>query len=196
MSTSASPNDLVGIERLAIVCDDCGRRRVWGRSEIARAQLRWGVRSAIQLGSRLSCKHCGSRGNGGHNVSIYVDGVAQQHAEAGRSLSEAEAVTAVCSDCGHQVRLGREALADMPDVKTFEDLWNHAICAPCRAAGAQEANVLLSAEWGGAAEPSPAQQAPAWSAKPVFTENREDPFPALPRSRLCAAPNPEHCHNE
>jgi hypothetical protein len=90
----AATNDLVEIKKLAIVCDDCGRRRVWRKGDIARAQAKWGVRTAFQLGPRLTCKHCVERGQGGHNVSIYVDPIACTLLEniMDESLTDNEAV--------------------------------------------------------------------------------------------------------
>lgn len=73
MARAGTTNDLAGIRKLTIVCDDCGRRRIWRRGEIAQAQRRWNVSTVLQLGPRLLCRHCSERGQGGHNATIYVD---------------------------------------------------------------------------------------------------------------------------
>lgn len=180
-------NDLLDLKQLALVCDDCGRRRIWRRDTIARAQLRWRVRTVAQIGSRAVCNHCSSRGQGGYNVSVYVDEVEPvEHADARRSLDELQAVTSTCADCGHTRRLDRAALDELTEVKTYGQLWEHAFCPDCRAAGARKPNVVLTAEWKGGAGIQPAGQAGAvaWSQKEVFPENRDDPFPQLPPSRL------------
>ena len=66
-------NDLATIRKLAIVCEDCGRRRVWREADIAVAQVRHSVRSTLQLGAKLSCSLCKERGARSFNISVYVD---------------------------------------------------------------------------------------------------------------------------
>ena len=104
---------------------------------------------------------------------------AGQHPDASKPLSAFRRITVSCHDCGEATVLEEAQLADLSAVPTFGDLWRLAFCSACRANGATgPANVELRGEGGRAAAPPPE---PQWSTKPVFDDDRSDPFPSLPR---------------
>lgn len=102
-----------------------------------------------------------------------------QHPDAAKPLSAFRRITVSCNDCGDVTVLEDAQLAELSAVPTFGDLWRLAFCRTCRADGASgPANVELRGEGHHAARPAPE---PEWSSKPVFAEDRSDPFPTLPR---------------
>ena len=104
------------------------------------------------------------------------------HPDAGAPLSAFRRVVVSCNDCGDVTILEDAQLAELSAVPTFGDLWRLAFCRVCRAAGsAGGANVELRGERTRPVAPAPE---PEWSAKPVFADDRSDPFPTLPRRRM------------
>lgn len=103
------------------------------------------------------------------------------HPDAAKPLSAFRLVTITCNDCGHSKSLDEAALRDLAAVPTLGFLAEHAICTPCRLAGATgRANLKI--------ERVPinieAAPEPNWSRARVFTEDRTDPTPALPRRNI------------
>ena len=60
---------LQSVQALTIVCEDCGRTKVWKAPQIARAARR-GARTVADLGRRLACIECQAFGGDGDNVII------------------------------------------------------------------------------------------------------------------------------
>ena len=58
---------IAGAERLAIVCDDCGRERRWSRARIERLPAGMTVE---ELGRLLYCAECRNEGGLGGNVEV------------------------------------------------------------------------------------------------------------------------------
>lgn len=102
-----------------------------------------------------------------------------EHPDAGKPLSAFQSITAVCDDCGHAAVLDRDALMAMSSVPTFAALWRHAYCAPCRAIGTAKTSVMLH---GLLVERNP--EPPQVKPKRVFTDDRSDPTPNLPRRSI------------
>ena len=101
------------------------------------------------------------------------------HPDAAKPLSAFRRIVVTCEDCGDATVLEEAELAELSAVPTFGDLWRMAFCRSCRDGGAAgPANVTLRGEGARVAAPPPE---PEWSTKPVFGEDRADPFPTLPR---------------
>ena len=104
---------------------------------------------------------------------------AGQHPDAAKPLSPFRRIVVSCNDCGDATVLEEAELAELSAVPTFGDLWRLAFCPACRAGGATgPANMEVRGDGARAAVPPPA---PEWSTKPVFDDDRSDPFPTLPR---------------
>lgn len=102
------------------------------------------------------------------------------HPDAAKPLSAFRRILVACNDCGDATILEEAAIAELTAVPTFGDLWRLSFCRSCRAAGATgPANVMLRGE--GAREAAAPVPEPEWSTKPVFGNDRADPFPTLPR---------------
>ena len=101
------------------------------------------------------------------------------HPDAAKPLSAFRRIVVTCEDCGDATVLEEAELAELSAVPTFGDLWRLAFCRSCRDGGAAgPANVTLRGEGARVVAPPPE---PEWSTKPVFGEDRTDPFPTLPR---------------
>lgn len=102
------------------------------------------------------------------------------HPDAAKPLTAFRQITAVCGDCGHSKTLDEHGLASLSAVPSFAALARHASCWACREAGATSpANLSFYPEL---REPPRTVAPPVrWSEKPVFTEDRSDPTPNLPR---------------
>ncbi len=103
------------------------------------------------------------------------------HPDAGKPLSAFRQITAICNDCGNAKTFDEAALRDLSAVPSLGFLAKHARCTPCKEAGATgRANLEFQCE--------PLEQKPAkavnWSRAPVFTEDRADPTPNLPRRNI------------
>lgn len=108
-----------------------------------------------------------------------VTPLAGSHPDAGKPLSAFRRIVVSCNDCGDATVLEEAQLAELSAVPTFGDLWRLAFCRACRDGGATgPANMDLRGESARAAAPPPE---PDWSRKPVFGDDRTDPFPTLPR---------------
>ena len=180
--------------QIKAVCDDCGRRHVWDQHEIARQQLRRGLATPEELGSYYACRHCVELGGEGKNVSVRLisrGGVVTEVQRDLRPLSVLTSALACCPNCGREVRFGEPELAEMPASLTVHDLWQRAVCEPCKEAGAPRPRMTLEVM---PPMPQPGAKPPEevrWSRKQVFGEDRSSPFPNLPRSRLMRDPNIE-----
>ncbi|MDX7952682.1 hypothetical protein P7D22_16055 [Lichenihabitans sp. Uapishka_5] len=101
------------------------------------------------------------------------------HPDAAKPLSSFRRIVVCCNDCGDATVLEEPQLAELSAVPSFGDLWRLAFCKSCRDSGATgPANMELRGEGARAAAPPPE---PEWSTKPVFADDRSDPFPTLPR---------------
>jgi hypothetical protein len=106
------------------------------------------------------------------------------HPDAARPLSAFRRIVVSCNDCGDVTVLEEPQLAELSAVPTFGDLWRLAFCRSCREGGATgPANMELrgDAPRGTLARAAASPPEPDWSTKPVFGEDRTDPFPTLPR---------------
>ena len=114
-------------------------------------------------------------------VEPVVEAPRVPHPDADKPLTAFQSITAVCDDCGHVAVLDRERLLSMPAVPNFGWLWKHAYCAECRAAGAEKTHITMT---GLLLDRNP--EPVAWSEKEVFTDERDDLNPQLPRRRMFA----------
>jgi hypothetical protein len=60
---------ITSYDALTILCEDCGRTKVWNRLQIDRAASR-GAQTIEQLGKRARCIECKLMGGEGENVLI------------------------------------------------------------------------------------------------------------------------------
>lgn len=103
------------------------------------------------------------------------------HPDAGKPLSAFRRISAVCNDCGHVTVFDEAQLSTLSAVRSFGQLWEHAFCQPCRGSGMTNSrNVTLH----GIAMDEPSRPLPVWSEAPVFGDDRQDPFPGLPRRSM------------
>ena len=104
------------------------------------------------------------------------------HPDAAKPLSAFRLVTIACNDCGHSKTLDEAALRELTAVPTLGFLAEHASCTPCRLAGATgRANLEIERV---PVDEKVAAPAPNWSRAPVFTDDRRDLTPNLPRRNV------------
>ncbi len=181
-----SPSGQLGeVNGLAAICEDCGRRDIWRRDRIAQTQAARRLRSVVEFGTKLRCRRCEARGRSGKNTTIEVFDAKRLGIQLDmRKLSEIISVVATCGDCGHRVPLDGDALAEMGDVQTVDDLGRMAFCVVCRDAGTPKPNIVVDVYPPFQPDGKALRERPQWSRAEIFTDDRADPFANLPKSRL------------
>ena len=176
-------NDLFQVKT---VCDDCGRRQVYGRKEVAREQARLGLATPEEFGSYCLCAYCKERGGDGKNITVRLitkAGIATDVPRDLRPLRSLNFVSGECPRCGHEAKLGPEKLEAFDARLTVHDLWCRATCEECKADGIPNPRMTIQIDPPYHSTSKP-QTKVKWSTAEVFGDNRSSPFANLPASRL------------
>lgn len=124
--------------QIKTTCEDCGRRQVYGRQDIAREQIRRGLATPEELASYYVCSPCLARGGEGRNLAVRLvnrgDVVTEMMRDV-RPASSLNFVSGECPRCGHHGKMGPEQLANLPPEVTVHRLWCAAVCVNCKADG-------------------------------------------------------------
>jgi hypothetical protein len=180
------PLPIKDLFQIKTTCDDCGRRQVYGRREIASEQAQLGLATPEELGSHFTCSYCKDRGGDGKNLSVRLiskAGVVTDVIKDLRPVSSLNFVSGECPRCGHEGKIGPEKLVEYPAEVTVHQLWCRAVCQDCRADGIPSPRMTITVDPPFRATAKP-QEKVKWSTSVVFGEDRSSPFPNLPPSRL------------
>ena len=181
-----APLPINNLFQIKTTCDDCGRRQVHGRREIAAEQKRLGLATPEEFGSYCLCAYCKERGGDGKNLSVRLitrAGVATEILRDLRPLRSLSFVFGECPRCGHEGKIGPEKLANYDQSVTVHDLWSKASCEECKADGVPNPRMTITVDPPFQVAKTPRDKV-KWSTAEVFGEDRSSPFPNLPPARL------------